>query len=155
MPFSPPADVRLINAKPRELIFTWVPPSQYCPLLTYYIIAEDCGTCQNKSALMNTTCSNFTPSSVCTLSVHSVICGNLVSTNPSNVVTVNLKGLYCYIVQLYMYSVQQYFVLYIYTVPEILSVIENIPYYSDSDNNLLRVITTFNTMVWNIMNSQG
>lgn len=24
------------------------------------------------------------------------------------------------------------------------------PYYSDSDNNLLRLITTFNTAVWNI-----
>ena len=84
------------------------------------------------------------------MGVHSVICGNLISTNQSNMVTVNLKGLYWVITVYIAYYANCMINLYplsTVTVPETLSVIECIPYYSDSDNNILRVITTFNTAV--------
>ena len=90
----PPSDVRLTNAKPGELKFSWMPPSQYCPSLAYYISADSCGTCPNMSASTNITCSNFTQSTVCTMSVYSIICDDLMSTYGSDVVVVNLRGTY-------------------------------------------------------------
>ena len=93
VPFSSPTNVRLIEASPTELIFNWVPPSVSCPYLTFYIEAENCGICQNSMILSNVTCSHFTLSTVCTLKVYSVVCGNFISSDPSNTVSANLSGL--------------------------------------------------------------
>lgn len=91
--FLPPTNVQLADANPRELTFTWTPPSQYCPSLTFNIITENCGTCQNTTSLTNTTCENYGLSIVCTFMIQSVICGNLISSNQNNPVTVNLNGM--------------------------------------------------------------
>ena len=93
MPFSPPTNVQLVDAKPGELTFKWTPPPEYCPSLTFNVLAENCGTCQNNSALTNATCKNFTLSTRCTLMVQSIICGNLASSNPSSPATVSLNGI--------------------------------------------------------------
>ena len=92
-PLPPPTSVKLIEASPTELTFTWMPPSESCPFLTYNIEADNCGICQNSPAQSNVTCNNFTLSALCTLKVYSVVCGNLISTNSSNIVSANLSGL--------------------------------------------------------------
>lgn len=85
-PFPPPTNVQLVDAKPGEVTFSWTPPSQHCPSLTYSVIAENCGICQNN--LMETTCKYDTLATidVCTIRVYSVICRSLISTNSSNIV---------------------------------------------------------------------
>ena len=92
-PFPPPTDVQLVSVMPGELIFSWSPPPQKCPSLTYNIISNDCGTCQNNSAFSNTTCRDFTLPSTCTLTIQSIICGNLASTTGSNPLTATLNGI--------------------------------------------------------------
>ena len=92
-PFPPPTNVQLVMAGPGELTFSWSPPQQRCPYLTFNVISNDCGTCQNNSAFSNMTCREFTLPSTCTLTVQSIICGNL-SSAESMPVTARLNGIF-------------------------------------------------------------
>lgn len=92
-PTPPPNDVQLIAANPKELVFNWSSPSGSCPSLTYHTDTENCGMCQNLTTTNTTTCTNFILSTVCTMKVYSITCGNLTSNSSSNVVRVNLTGI--------------------------------------------------------------
>jgi hypothetical protein len=93
-PLPSPTNTKLLEANPTELTFNWIPPSELCPFLTYNIEAENCGMCPNSTAQSNVTCTNFTLSTMCTLKVYSVVCGNFISTNPT-VALANLSGQSC------------------------------------------------------------
>ena len=93
VPIPPPNDVQLIATNPMALVFIWSPPSGSCPSLTYHIDAQNCGICQNSTTASTTTCTNFTLSTVCTMKVYSITCGNLKSNSSSNVVRVDLTGI--------------------------------------------------------------
>ena len=92
-PFPPPTNVRLVRARPGELTFSWSPPPQMCPSLTFNVISNDCGVCQNNTGFSNTTCRDFTLPSTCTLTIESTICGTLASTTESSPVIVKLDGI--------------------------------------------------------------
>ena len=76
------------------------------------------------------------------------------STYESDMVVVNLRGMYrriCYIIYSKLYASNPVLTLGYnmlkHTVPEIPTMFENIPYYSDNNNDLLRIMTTFRTVV--------
>ena len=91
-PFPPPTNVKLTHVEPGKLTFTWTPPPMKCPSLTYNVITSNCGFCMDDSAVANTTCTNFTLSNICSLTIRSIICGNLASVRDSNEVLVTLNG---------------------------------------------------------------
>ena len=145
-PLPSPRNIKLLEANPTELTFNWIPPSELCPFLTYNIEAENCGICPNSIAQPNVTCTNFTLSAMCTLKVYSVVCGNLISTNP-NVISANLSGqLLLYYYSVLNISMISMYYLYHPVVPNITSTLST-PYYSDGNNVLIRVETVFTPAV--------
>ena len=139
--FPAPINVRLVRATPGEVTFSWSPPPQKCPSLTFNVISNDCGTCQNNSAFSNTTCRDFTLPSTCTLTIQSIICGNLTSTESSPVIA-RLNGILRYI-----YLALQLLLDFPFSVPEVPTIMEVYSYYSESDRRLLRLTVNFSTTV--------
>ena len=93
VPFPPPTDVHLISASPEELVFSWTPPSQNCSSLSYTIITDNCGDCPIYTNNIIITCRNFALSSVCTLAVSTITCGDLTFGDLSNPAITNLTGI--------------------------------------------------------------
>ena len=91
-PFPPPTDVFLTDATPGNLTFSWTSPDLNCPSIRFNLETQNCGLCQNSTSLTSTTCTNFTLPALCTVVIYSVICDNLISRNPSKLVTANLTG---------------------------------------------------------------
>ena len=90
------SDIMLSNVTRNQLTFTWNPASQDCSALQYSINATNCGKCSDTTTSSSVTCnynalSISTLPQICTLTVHTVVCGNIVGAT-SEPATVLLKG---------------------------------------------------------------
>ena len=97
-----PTNVKLIDAHSGMLTFSWSPVTLRCSDF-YYEITTDCGNCPQTTKSTSVVCSVLILSSVsrvCSLSVRSVTCGNIIG-NWSDPVSVSLKGQYIKILLYY------------------------------------------------------
>ena len=86
----------LSDANRNQLTFTWNPAFQNCPAVYYNINATNCGECSDTTTSNNVTCNynalvTSTVAQKCTLTVQTVVCGNIVGAT-SEPATVLLKG---------------------------------------------------------------
>ena len=81
-PFPPPMNIRLSHIDNGSITFTWndvVKP--VCPVLYYNISATNCGNCPLKTNETSIECTDLQVTSerrVCSLSVRTVVCDNLI-----------------------------------------------------------------------------
>ena len=90
----PPNNIRISHVNKRQLSLTWNSVSQNCPALRYKINATNCGECPDITTSNNVTCiidNTITQPQTCTITVKSVVCGNVLGI-PSEPVSVLLKG---------------------------------------------------------------
>ena len=90
----PPDTIFVVNISSQKLIFHWNPVFPECQHVTYSITSSNCGDCLNTSST-SVTCSNFnvsTNATVCTLTVRSIVCANIVGDEATSV-NVFLKGI--------------------------------------------------------------
>ena len=90
----PPDTIFVANISSQEFIFHWNPVFPECQHVTYSITSSNCGDCLNTSST-SVTCSNFnvsTNATICTLTVRSIVCANIVGDEATSV-SVLLKGI--------------------------------------------------------------
>ena len=95
-----PIEVTLTEVNMEDLVFTWMPLSTPCSTIMDSIFTSDCGTCRIATE-NEAICTNLLIPSVCTFSIHSVICGQIGRTNNSIMVTLKRMVfvlIYCYFV---------------------------------------------------------
>ena len=79
-PFPPPENLQLIDMKPGQLAFSWIPTAHalLCSLLTYDI-QSDCGECPAATSSTSVICTfESAHHRPCTFAVRSVVCGDIV-----------------------------------------------------------------------------
>ena len=96
VPLPTPSNIKLAYNKGR-LMLTWLPEPVFlsCPAVHYNINATNCGKCPDTTTSNNVTCiidNTITLPQTCTLTLQSVVCGNVLGTY-SEPVTVIMKGL--------------------------------------------------------------
>ena len=70
--------ISVADFKSKRFTFSWSPVTTDCSMLHYKIIASNCGSCPTNTTLTNVTCTGVpTDSSVCTFTIHTVVCGNI------------------------------------------------------------------------------
>ena len=93
----PPVNVTLSHFHDDQLTFAWNSPTQHCPSLYYIITSTNCGKCPGNTTSTSVTCdyplnaSLTLDSSICSLSVQSLICDNLYGTF-SELLQVSIEG---------------------------------------------------------------
>ena len=91
---EPPSSIRLVDIKNGLAVIEWTPVDSCIPV--DYIISSNCSTCSPTTTIQTTTsCSISEPTTddlVCTFSILSRVCDNLVGS--SNTAVVTLQGLY-------------------------------------------------------------
>ena len=91
-PFSFPSGLMFSNANysSRIVTFLWSPVAPDCPAIHYNILASNCGSCPTTTNHTTVTCTDIPINdSVCTLSVQTVVCGNITG-NTSDPITIVL-----------------------------------------------------------------
>ena len=91
-PLPSPGKIMLSEVNRNQLTFSWSSASQNCSALHYNINATNCGECSETTTSNNVTCNyNSNLPQICTLTIQTVVCGNIVGTT-SKPVAVLLKG---------------------------------------------------------------
>ena len=96
-----PNNIRVKDAKPKQMIFTWNDSeiiqqthsfSDFNSIV-YNIIVSNCGTCPNSTTSLSATCVYFiADGSVCSFALQAVVCGNRFSPI-SDPVNIQIKGI--------------------------------------------------------------
>lgn len=94
-PLPPPSNVTLINVNRTQLTFSWDPVGTNCLAIKYNILAENCGSCPDKSNTTTAVCINQQPQPnegiICTFRVQIEVCEAIIggASDPS---TATLRG---------------------------------------------------------------
>ena len=95
-PYPPPSNVHLVNINSTHVTLHWNPVSSNCNAIQYRIISSNCGLYPNATNSSSVTCTGpFTDDQLCTFTVQTVVCDNVVG-NESRRVEVALRSkLWC------------------------------------------------------------
>ena len=84
-----PSGFVILNVSMKEITFIWTASNFICPESTSYIIISNCSVISCITTRNKAICSNLLIPSVCTFSIHNVVCGQIGPV--TNTITVTLK----------------------------------------------------------------
>ena len=85
---APPNDLRIshIDIGLIQLTFSWGPVAPDCPVVSYNILASNCGSCPTTTNHTTATCTDVpTDAKECTFAVQIVVCGNITGSKNNSI----------------------------------------------------------------------